>query len=64
MEGGVSCIADNEEKYITFSKNILVDVVGGDNVYVKLKFLDSFGFTGKSLASLVETTTRFEHTDR
>lgn len=34
MEGGVSCIADNEEKYITFSKKILVDVVGGENVYV------------------------------
>ena len=31
---------------------------------VKLKFLDSFRFTGKSLASLVETTTTFEHTDR
>ena len=39
MEGGVDCIADNEEKYITFSKNILVDVVDGENVYVKLKFL-------------------------
>ena len=27
-KGRVSCIAENEEKYITFSKNILVDVVG------------------------------------
>ena len=49
--------------YITFSKNVLVDVVEGENVYVKLKFLDTFRFTGKSLASLVETTTRFRHTD-
>ena len=64
MEGGVSCIADNEEKYITFSKNILVDVVEEENVYVKLKFLDSFRFMGKSLADLVRTTTKFEHTDK
>ena len=64
MEGGIGCIVDNEEKYITFSKNVLVDVVEDENVYVKLKFLDSFRFTGKSLASLVGTTTRFTHTDK
>ena len=64
MEGGVSCIADNEEKYITFSKNTLVDVAGDENVYVKLKFLDTFRFRNKSLAGLVKTTTKFEHTNR
>ena len=64
MEGGVSCIADNEEKYITFSKNTLVDVAGDENVYVRLKFLDTFRFRNKSLAGLVKTTTKFEHTDR
>ena len=63
-EGGVSCIADNEKKYITFSKDILVDVVEDEKVYVKLKFLDTFRFMNKSLAGLVETTTKFEHTDR
>ena len=63
-KGRVSCIAENEEKYITFSKNILMDVVGEENVYVKLKFLDTFRFMDKSLAKLVKTTTRFEHTDK
>ena len=64
MEGEVDCIADNEKKYITFSKNILVDVVEDENFYVKLKFLDTFRFMNKSLAELVKTTTKFEHTDR
>ena len=63
-KGGVSCIADNEERYITFSKNILVDVVDEEKVHVKLKFLDTFRFMDKSLAELVRTTTKFEHTDR
>ena len=64
MKGRVSCIAQNEEKYISFSKDILVDVVNDKKVYVKLKFLDSFRFMGKSLADLVKTTTKFKHTDK
>ena len=55
-KGRTNCIAENEEKYITFSKDILV--------YVKLKFLDTFRFMDKSLAELVKTTTKFEHTDK
>ena len=50
-KGMVSCIAENEEKHITFSKNIL-------------KFLDTFRFMDKSLTELVKTTTKFEHTDK
>ena len=60
-KGRTSCIA---EKYITFSKDILVDVVDEEKVYVKLKFLDTFRFMNKSLAELVKTTTKFEHTDK
>ena len=63
-DGRTSCIAENEEKYITFSKDILVDVVDEKKVYVKLKFLDTFRFTGKSLAELVKTMPKFEHTDK
>ena len=63
-KGRTSCIAENEEKYITFSKDILVDVVDEENIYVKLKFLDTFRFMDKSLAELVKTTTKFEHTDK
>ena len=63
-KGGVSCIADNEERYFTFSKNILVDVVDEEKIYVKLKFLDTFRFMDKSLVELVRNTTKFEHTDK
>ena len=63
-KGRTGCIAENEEKHITFSKDILVDVVDEEKVYVKLKFLDTFRFMDKSLAELVKTTTQFEHTDK
>ena len=61
-KGRTGCIAENEENYITFSKDILVDVVDEEKVYVK--FLDTFRFMDKSLAELVKTTTKFEHTDK
>ena len=64
MEGGVDCIRQNEEKYMSFSKNVLVDVVDGKNVYVKLEFKDTFRFLNKSLSYLVEATTDFNHTDK
>ena len=63
-KGRTDCIAENEEKYITFSKYIHVDVVDEEKVYVKLKFLDTFRFMDKSLAELVKTTTKSEHTDK
>ena len=49
---------------MSFSKNVLVDVVDGNNVYVKLIFKDTFRFLGKSLASLVKITETFRHTDK
>ena len=63
-EGEVSCIPQNEEKYMSFSKNVLVDVVDGKNVYVKIIFKDTFRFLGGSLASLVKVTELFRHTDK
>ena len=63
-KGRSGCIAENEEKYITFSKDILVDVVDEEKVYVRLKFLDTFRFMDKSLAELAKTTTKFEHTEK
>ena len=62
--GEVSCIPQNEEKYMSFSKNVIVDVVDGKNVYVKLIFKDTFRFLGGSLASLVKVTETFRHTDK
>ena len=63
-EGEVSCIPQNEEKYMSFSKDVLVDVIDGKNVYVMLNFKDTFRFLTKSLASLVEITSKFRHTDK
>ena len=63
-EGGVECIPQNEEKYMSFSKHVLVDVVDDKNVYVKLEFKDTFRFLGKSLSYLVSTITDFKHTDK
>ena len=50
----IDCIPNNEEKYISFSKNIIV----GENKdktpkFLKIRFLDSFKFMATSLDTLV-----------
>ena len=57
-EGNIKCIPSNEEKYISFSKEIVVgEYVNkkGEKVEVKheIRFLDSFKFMASSLESLV-----------
>ena len=57
-EGNIKCIPNNEEKYISFSKKIVVgEYVNkkGEKVEVKheIRFLDSFKFMASSLESLV-----------
>ena len=57
-EGEINCIPKTEEKYISFSKDIVVDkFVNKENqqiVYVKrqLRFIDSFKFMASSLEKL------------
>ena len=55
-EGNIKCIPNNEEKYISFSKEIVVDDYEKDGKKVKVKheirFLDSFKFMASSLDSL------------
>ena len=48
-EGDIDCIADNEEKYISFSKQVVVDKYTDEkgverDVTMELRFLDSFRF--------------------
>ena len=66
--GEVRYIPKNEEKYITFNKNVLVDTINRDekkvNICTRLKFLDTFRFMNTSLESLVRNIDRFEHTSK
>ena len=57
-EGNIKCIPKNEEKYISFSKDIIVgeyENKKGEKVKIKheIRFLDSFKFMASSLESLV-----------
>ena len=57
-EGDIKCIPNNEEKYISFSKDIIVgeyENKKGEKVKIKheIRFLDSFKFMASSLESLV-----------
>ena len=57
-EGDIKCIPNNEEKYISFSKDIIVgeyENKKGEKVKIKheIRFLDSFKFMASSLEGLV-----------
>ena len=58
-EGNINCIPNNEEKYISFSKDIVVGEYTNKNgkvvdVKQQLRFIDSFKFMASSLDKLVE----------
>ena len=58
-EGNINCIPNNEEKYISFSKDIVVGEYTNKNgkvvdVKQQLRFVDSFKFMASSLDKLVE----------
>ena len=70
-EGDIKCIPNNEEKYISFSKDIVVDEYEnkkGKKVEVKheIRFLDSFKFMASSLDSLAKNLgdEKFIHTKK
>ena len=57
-EGNIDCIPNNEEKYISFTKNTVVgsytDKKGKDKpINHKIRFIDSYKFMSESLESLV-----------
>ena len=61
-EGEINCIANTEEKYISFTKKIHVDSVELENgkekeVYLNNRFIDSFKFMSCGLDSLVKNLT-------
>ena len=64
-DGDVNCIPHNEEKHITFTKNVWCDVEDTkSNIYIKLKFLDTIHFMASSLEKLVNNLKpdQFRHT--
>ena len=60
-KGKINCIPNNEEKYISFTKQIVVDsfTSKGNQVEVKrdIRFLDSFKFMASGLDSLAANNT-------
>ena len=68
--GDVSCIPQNEEKYVTFSKNVLVDTIQNgneeDKIWCNLKFIDTMSFMQTSLEKLVNNMEKpmFKHTTK
>ena len=56
-EGNIKCIPNNEEKYISFSKDIVVDEYTnkkGEKIMHEIRFIDSFKFMASSLEGLVK----------
>ena len=56
----IDVIAQNKEKYISFSKYVLVDKIKDKenkekNIFIKIRFLDSFRFVSSSLEQLAES---------
>ena len=68
--GKVDCIPHNEEKYITFNKDVLVDTIEKDdkevNIYSRLRFVDTMNFMGTSLEKLANNMEKpmFKHTSK
>ena len=62
-EGNIKCIPNNEEKYISFSKDIVVGEYEKDGkkhlIKHEIRFLDSFKFMASSLESLVDPKNNF-----
>ena len=62
-EGDINCIPNNEEKYISFTKNLQVDTYADENgeekpIYLNNRFIDSLKFMSSGLDSLVRNLTK------
>ena len=62
-EGKIDCIPKNEENYIYFKKDVVVDSYIDKNgkqkpITIELRFIDSFKFMPSSLSSLAENLTK------
>ena len=56
FKGELNCIADDMEKYITFSVPVKKECDNNKTITYKLKFIDSFRYIPTSLSKLVDIT--------
>ena len=54
FKGNFDCLGENTEKYITFLVPIKRDLDNNKTITCKLKFIDSYRFMDRSLASFVD----------
>ena len=62
--GQFECVAENTEKYITFSVTIERGLDNGKSITNKIKFVDSFRFMSSSLSNLVNNLPERVHSDK
>ena len=62
-KGGLDCIGENMEKYITFSVPIKQKCDDGKTSTHKLRFIDSFRFMPASLSYLVDNLTEINKSE-
>ena len=63
FDGQFECVAENTEKYITFTVTIKKELDNSKTITYKLKFTDSFSFMSTSLSSLVDNLSDGLHCD-
>ena len=52
-EGDFECLAENSEKYISFSVPIKKECIHNETITYRIKFIDSYRFMRSNLSSLV-----------
>ena len=65
FEGNFECLAENTEKYITFSVLIKKKIDNKDlEITYKIKFIDSYTFMSSSLSKLVDNLSQGIHNNK
>ena len=65
FKGNFDCLAENTEKYITFSVPIKKKIENKDlEITYKIKFIDSYRFMSSSLSKLVDSLSEGIHNNK
>ena len=63
FKGNIECLGENTEKYISFLVPLQKETRNNKVVTYKLKFIDSYRFMDRSLASLVDNLSKINNKD-